>query len=219
MKETIALESADGFALPAYRCAATGPRRGGLVLIQEIFGVNANMRALAERFAGDGFEVLAPAFFARIDPGFDAGYGPEGIAKGRSAVAATPWDQVAADLQAAIDALKPPVYAAGFCWGGTAAWLAACRCNGLAAVAGFYGRSILDLLNEKPRAPIQLHYGERDAHIPLADVARVRAAHPDAPIHLYPAGHGFFSDRGADHDPVQADLAWTRTLAFFERHT
>jgi carboxymethylenebutenolidase len=217
--QTTMLESrADGFALPAWRVPAGGDRRGGLVLIQEIFGVNANMRALAQRFAGDGFDVLAPACFARIETAFDADYGPEGVAKGRAAVEATPWDQVAGDLQAAIDALSPPVFAAGFCWGGTAAWIAACRCTGLAAAAGFYGRLIVTLLDETPKAPIELHYGERDPMIPPTDIDRVRAAHPGVAIHLYPAGHGFFSDRSADHDPVQADLAWRRALDLFAAH-
>ena len=218
----IDLKSAhDGATLQAYRAPARGPRRGGLALVQEIFGVNANIRALADRFAGDGYEVLAPAFFARLDPMFDSGFDEAGVAKARAAVAATPWSQVAADTQAAIDALAAdggPVYLAGFCWGGAVAWLGACRCTGLAAAAGFYGRLIIGLLDETPRAPIELHYGARDPLIPMADVDAVRAAHPAVPIHLYPAGHGFFSDRSADHDAVQADLAWTRTRAFFDAH-
>lgn len=209
----------DGAPLPAYRAEAHGPHRGGLVLVQEIFGVNSNIRALADHFAQDGYEVLAPAFFARLDPMFDSGFDEAGVAKARAAVAATPWDQVAGDAQAAIDALAAPggpVYLAGFCWGGTVAWLAACRCARLAAAASFYGRLIIGLLDETPRAPIELHYGAHDPLIPMSDVEKVRAAHPDVPIHLYPAGHGFFSDRSADHDAVQADLAWARTRAFFD---
>jgi carboxymethylenebutenolidase len=211
----------DGARLPSFHAPAIGVRRGGLVLVQEIFGVNANIRALADGFAGDGYEVLAPAFFARIDPDFDAGFDAEGMARGRAAVQATPWDQVAADSQTAIDVLRArggPVYIAGFCWGGTVAWLAACRCEGLVAASGFYGRMIIGLLDETPRIPIELHYGERDAHIPMSDVERVRTAYPDAPIWLYPAGHGFFYDRSGDHDPVQADLAWARTRTLFDAH-
>ena len=209
----------DDAAIPAYRAPARGTRRGGLVLAQEIFGVNANIRALADRFAADGYEVLAPAFFARIDPAFDAGFDAAGTDKGRAAVAATPWDQVAGDLQAALDALEGPRFVAGFCWGGTVAWVAACRCRGVAAAAGFYGRLIVNLLDEAPTAPIELHYGAHDPIIPMSDVDRVRAAHPDVPIHVYPAGHGFFSDRSHDHDPVQADRAWARARAFFDAHS
>jgi len=208
----------DGFALPAYAAAAQGARRGGLVLVQEIFGVNSNIRALADRFASEGYDVLAPAFFARIDPDFDAGYDADGMAKARAAVTATSWEQVAADCQAAIDALGGTAFVAGFCWGGAVAWLAACRCRGVAAASGFSGRMVLALRDETPKAPIILHYGERDAHIPLTDVDAVRAAHPDVPVYLYPAGHGFFSDRSADHDQLQADIAWSRTRALFDAH-
>jgi carboxymethylenebutenolidase len=212
----------DGATLPAYAAPAIGQRRGGLLLAQEIFGVNANIRALADRFAADGYEVLAPAFFARVERDFDAGFDEAGVAKARAAVAASSWAQVAADCQTGIDALAAaggPIYVAGFCWGGTVAWLAACRCTGLSAASGFYGRMIIGLLDETPHAPIALHYGERDPHIPMTDVEKVRLAHPNVPIFVYPAGHGFFSDRGGDQDPVQADIAWARTRALFDAHT
>lgn len=209
----------DGATIPADLIPARGAQRGGLMLIQEIFGVNANILALAERFAGDGFDVLCPHFFARIRPGFTAGYDAEGIAAARAAADATPFDQAVGDAQAAIDALAArgagPVFAAGFCWGGSLAWAAAAGCTGLTAAAGFYGRMIVTLLDHAPRCPIILHYGDRDALIPLADIDRVRAAFPAIPVHVYPAGHGFFSDRSADHDPTQADLSWAGTLAFF----
>jgi carboxymethylenebutenolidase len=203
--------------------AAPGvPPLGGLVVAQEIFGLNANIEALCERFAGEGFEVVAPAYFERVEPGFGAGYDQDGVARGLAAVRATPWDQVAADTQAAVDALRARgcarVFATGFCWGGTVAWLAACRVAGVDAAAGFYGRMINTLLGETPKAPIELHYGERDAGIPLSMVDEVRAAHPSVPIHLYPAGHGFFSDRGHDFDPAVADLAWSRARALFAAH-
>lgn len=215
---TTLASQADGFALPVFGVQARGARRGALVLAQEIFGVNANIQALAERFADDGFDVLAPAFFARIDPAFEADYGPEGIEKGRNAVMATPWDQVAGDAQTAIDALNGPVFAAGFCWGGTAAWVMASRCTGLSAAACFYGRMIVGLLDEQPKAPALLLYGRTDPHIPMSDVSRVRAAHPNLPIEIYEAGHGFFSDRSADFNQGEADRAWARTLRFFDQH-
>ncbi len=218
--DLISLQAADGAALPALHAPHQGgPRRGGLVLAHEIFGLNANMRALAQRFASDRFEVIAPAFFARIAPDFEAGYDAEGTAKGRAAVAATPWSQVAADVQAAISMLAAPVFVAGFCWGGSVAWLAACRCRGLSAASAFYGRQIIDLLDETPHCPIELHYGEKDPHIPPADHAAIRARHPSAPILLYNAGHGFFSDRGQDYNRIEADRAWGRTLNFFDAHS
>jgi carboxymethylenebutenolidase len=208
---------------PALHVPARGPApRGGLVVAQEIFGLNANIRALCEGFAAEGFEVLAPAYFERVETGFLADHDAAGVAKGLAAVAATPWDQVAADTQAAIDHLRAggqrAVFVTGFCWGGTVAWLAACRCAGVTAAVGFYGRLINMLLHETPKAPIALHYGDRDASIPPEAIAAVRAAHPDVPIHVHPAGHGFLSDRGHDHDPVVAARAWGQARDFFDAH-
>jgi len=218
MGETIRLTSPlDGFAFDAWREAPGDARRGGLVLIQEIFGVTDHIRDLAAGFAADGYETLAPAFFDRRSKGFEAGYDAEGIARGRALSEATPWDEVAADLQAAIDALAPPVFAVGYCWGGTGAWLAACRCAGLTAASSFYGRRIPELMAETPKVPIILHFGRTDSSIPPAIVEAIGAAHPDIPIHLYDAGHGFVSDRRADHHPDAARLARLRTLKLFAR--
>jgi carboxymethylenebutenolidase len=205
----------DGFVFDAWRSAPSDARRGGLVLVQEIFGVTAHIRELADGFAADGYEVLAPSFFDRRAPGFEAGYDAEGVARGRALSEATPWDEVAADLQAAIDALAPPVFVAGYCWGGTAAWLAACRCTGLAAASSFYGRRIPELLSETPRVPIILHFGRSDPSIPPETVEAIADAYPDIPVHLYDAGHGFVSDRRADYSPDAARLAGLRTLRLF----
>lgn len=207
--------------IPALVEPAKGPnRRGGLVVAQEIFGLNDNIRALCSRFAGDGFDVVAPAYFDRIESGFTAPYDQDGIQKGLAAVKATSWEQVTADTQAAIDLLRlsgSRTFVTGFCWGGTVAWVAACRCAGVTAASSFYGRMINLFLAETPQAPIELHYGDHDPGIPLTMVDEVRAAHPQIPVHLYPAGHGFFSDRGHDFDPTQADIAWARTLDLFGR--
>jgi carboxymethylenebutenolidase len=208
----------DGFRLSAYRAVPTDARRGGLVLVQEIFGVTEHIRELCDGFAEDGYEVIAPSFYDRLEPGFAAeGYGDEAVARGVRYSQETPWDQVAGDLQAAIDMLKPPVFVTGFCWGGTAAWLAACRCSGLSAASAFYGRRISELKDETPKVPIILHFGKADASIPPERVAEIEALHPDLPIHLYPAGHGFASDRRADYDADSARLARLRTLALFSR--
>jgi carboxymethylenebutenolidase len=217
--ETITLTSRfDGFALPAYHAPPGDARRGGLVLIQEIFGVTDHIRELCDGFAEDGYEVIAPAFYERLAPGFAADYGQAAIAKGVKYSQATPWDQVAGDIQAAIDALTPPVFVTGFCWGGAATWLAACRCDGLTAAAAFYGRRISELVDETPKIPIILHFGKADASIPLEKVEEIRERHPDVPVHLYEAGHGFVSDRRADYDADSARLARLRTLALFTRH-
>jgi carboxymethylenebutenolidase len=216
MGETIALTSpSDGFSFEAYHAKPTDARRGGLLLIQEIFGVTDHIRELADGFAADGYEVIAPSFYDRLERGFAADYSQESIQKGVQYSQATAWDQVAADAQAAIDQLQPPVFVTGFCWGGAATWLVACRCTGVAAAAGYYGRRISELIDETPRCPTILHFGKKDASIPMERVDEIRERHPDLPIYLYEAGHGFVSDRRADYDADSARLARLRTLAHF----
>jgi carboxymethylenebutenolidase len=219
VSEAIRLENADdGFSFGAYRAAPPDARRGGVVLIQEIFGVTTQVRREADAFAVDGYETLAPSLFDRLERGFEAGFDAQGVAAGRRFSEATPWDQVAADLTAAISALSPPVFVAGFCWGGTAAWLAACRCDGVSAVSSFYGRRIPELIEEIPRCPIILHFGRRDQSIPPSVVEAIAEAHPDIPLHLYDAGHGFAADERADYQPDAANLARLRTLQIFARN-
>ena len=219
MGDQITLKSPfDGFELSAYHARPTDARRGGLLLIQEIFGVTEHIRELADAFAADGYETIAPSFYDRLEPGFQADYSREAIAKGVEYSQATPWDQVAGDAQAAIDALKAPVFVTGFCWGGAATWLAACRCTGLSAAASFYGRRISELKDETPKVPIILHFGKTDASIPPERVEEIGERHPEIPIHLYPAGHGFVSDRRADYDADSARLARLRTLALFSNN-
>ena len=219
MGERVQLTSPlDGFTFGAYRAAPPDARRGGMVLIQEIFGVTAQIRGQADAFAADGYETLAPSLFDRLAPGFDADPDASGMALGRRFSEQTPWDQVAADLAAAVAALAPPVFVVGFCWGGTAAWLAACRCDGVAAVSSYYGRRIPELIGETPRCPIILHFGRHDRSIPASIVAAIDAAHPDIPVHLYAAGHGFAADQRADYSPDAARLAHLRTLQLFARN-
>jgi carboxymethylenebutenolidase len=216
MGETIGVTSPfDGFTLDAYHATPPDARRGGLLLIQEIFGVTDHIRELCDGFAEDGYEVIAPAFYDRLERGFAADYSPESIQKGVQYSQATPWDQVAADAQAAIDVLEAPVFVTGFCWGGAASWLVACRCEGVAAASCYYGRRISELVDETPRCPTILHFGKTDASIPMARVDEIRERHPELPIYLYEAGHGFVSDRRSDYDADSARLARLRTLALF----
>lgn len=215
---TIRLESrADGFAFDAYHVKPGDARRGGLVLIQEIFGVTDHIREVADGFADDGYEVIAPAFFDRQQRGFEATYEPDDMARAVALSQAAPWDEVVGDAQAAIDALKGPVFVAGFCWGGAASWAVAARCEGVAGASCFYGRRISELLDEPPRCPTILHFGKTDASIPLEKVEEIRARYPDMPVHLYDAGHGFASDRRKDYQPDAARLARLRTLQLFAR--
>jgi carboxymethylenebutenolidase len=219
MGETIRLTSGhDGFQFDAYHVKPTDARRGGLLLIQEIFGVTDHIRELCDGFAEDGYEVIAPAFYDRLERGFEADYGDAAIQKGVQYAQATPWDQVAADAQAAVDALAGPVFVTGYCWGGAATWLVACRCRGVAAVAAYYGRRIGELVDETPKCPTILHFGKTDASIPMEKVDEIREKHPDLPIYLYDAGHGFNSDRRRDYHEDSARLARLRTLQLFARN-
>ncbi len=216
MGETIRLTNrTDGAQFAAWRAAPPDARRGGLVVIQEIFGVNDHIRRVADGYAADGYEVLAPSLFDRLEPDFEAGYDAAGVAAGRRLSEATPWDQVAEDLTAAIEALAPPVFVVGYCWGGTAAWLAACRCPGVAAASSFYGRRIVELLAETPRCPVILHFGDRDPSIPPEAVERIAEAFPDLPIYHYDAGHGFACEARGDYQADAARLARLRTLQLF----
>lgn len=215
MGRDVRLVAADGAAFNAYRAPEEDARRGGLVLIQEIFGVTEHIRGLADGFAADGYETLAPSLFDRISPGFAAGYGRAEVAEARRLSDAIAWDDVALDLAACIERLAPPVFVVGYCWGGSATWLAACRCEGLSAASSFYGRRIPELVGETPRCPIILHFGRKDPSIPSETVEAIAAAHPEVPIWAYDAGHGFCSDRSADYDPDSARLARLRTLQLF----
>jgi carboxymethylenebutenolidase len=217
--ETIRLTSAaDGFAFDAYRVKPTDARRGGLLLIQEIFGVTDHIRELCDGYAADGYEVIAPAFYDRLERGFACDYSEASIQRGVSHSQATPWAQVAGDAQAALDALDGPRFVTGYCWGGAATWLVACRCQGVSAAATFYGRRISELVDEMPRCPTILHFGKTDASIPMEKVDEIREKHPDLPIYLYDAGHGFVSDRRRDYHEDSARLARLRTLQVFARN-
>ncbi|MEP6966477.1 MAG: dienelactone hydrolase family protein [Pseudomonadota bacterium] len=216
MTEPLTLVSPlDGFRFGAWQAAPPDARRGGLVLIQEIFGVTEHIREMADGFAADGYETLAPSFFDRREPGFQAAYDADGVARGRALSEATPWDEVASDLRAAVNALAPPVFVVGYCWGGSAAWLAACRVEGVSAASCYYGRRIPELLGEAPLCPVILHFGRHDASIPPAAIEAIAAAYPGMPIHVYDAGHGFASDRRADFSSDAARLARLRTLQLF----
>lgn len=217
ISKTLLTSPADQFSFGALSASPASTPIGGVVVIQEIFGLTDHIADMCGVFAEAGYAVLAPGLFDRIEPGFLADMSPEGVQKGLAAVKATSWDQVASDVQAAIDALPKPVYVTGFCWGGTVSWLAAARCAGVSAVSCFYGRLITDLLGEKPNAPVMLHYGARDASIPMENVERVRAAAPDSPLYLYDAGHGFCRAGSHDYDAVARELAVSRTLDWFAR--
>jgi carboxymethylenebutenolidase len=218
MSETITLTSQiDGYALPALSVRPKGKPIGGVVVVQEIFGLTDHIADICGVFADAGYHAVAPGIFDRVEPGFLAGHDPEGVKKGIGAVMASPWPQVISDIQAAIDALAQPVYVTGFCYGGAVAWVAAAQCAGLRAASCFYGRQIADLQNNAPAIPVMLHYGASDASIPPENIERVRLAAPEAPLYLYDAGHGFCRAGSPDYDAPSRELAVARTIDWFAR--
>ena len=217
MGTKISLTASDGFKLGAYRADPQGKPKGGLVLIQEIFGVNHHIRAMCDRFAAAGYLTVAPQVFDRYRPNFETGYSPEEVAAARKIPLGIDWAAMMRDTAAAIDAVKSagPVGIVGYCMGGTVAFLAASKLSGLSAAVAFYGGMIAKNAEEKPKVPTQMHFGEKDEHIPMSDVELIRKKRPECEIHVYPAGHGFSCDeRASFHDP-SAKLSMERTLAWF----
>jgi carboxymethylenebutenolidase len=218
----VSLTSADEFQLGAYRTEPSGTAKGEVVVIQEIFGVNHHIRAVCDRLAGEGYSALAPALFDRQVKAFESGYSPDEIAEARKFVANPDWNAMLRDSQAAIDELKGGgrVAIMGFCMGGTVSFLAACRLTGLNAAVCYYGGQIARFADEKPKVPTLMHFGEKDASIPMSDVEKIKEKRgKDCAIYVYPdAQHGFHCDeRGSFHEP-SAKLAWQRTLAFLGKH-
>ena len=218
--QTIELTSGNGAVIDCYHVEPSGARKGGLVLIMEIFGVTNHIKEMCDRFADDGYEVLSPALYDRQEKNFEVGYATDDIELALKLRAKNTYENTVLDSQMCIDYLKGKgaVFITGYCYGGTVVWLAACRCTSLAAAAGYYGGAIKDFINEKPGCPVILHFGEHDKSIPMDDVQRIKQAHPDVPIYIYDAGHGFNSDRRADYNEAAASLGRERTLTLFAAH-
>ncbi|MBL6458476.1 dienelactone hydrolase family protein [Belnapia sp. T6] len=217
---TIELTAADGHVLSAYTAGPTDARRG-LVVVQEIFGVNRHMRRVCDDFAAAGYAVVCPALFDRTERGVELGYEGADVARGRDLRGTIDAGKTVLDILAAAAALPRAARRGivGYCWGGTVAWHGATRTSAFAASVGWYGGGIAAAKEEVPRCPVQLHFGETDASIPMADVEAVRAARPKVEVFVYPgAGHGFGCEERGSYVPADAAKAQERTLAFFARH-
>lgn len=217
----IELTAADGHKFAAYR--ADPPKgakpRGAIVVIQEIFGVNSHMRRTTDGFAQDGYVAISPALFDRVERGVELGYGPDDVARGRDIRTKITWPQVLADMAATVKAARQfgKVGVVGYCWGGSVAWRAATQCA-IDASSGYYGGMVAEFAAEKPTCPVILHFGEKDAGIPLTHVDEVKKHHPDLPCYIYPADHGFNCDDRKQYDAAAAKLARQRTLELFRAH-
>lgn len=213
----IQLHASDGHTLSAHRIDPLGAPRGAVVVIQEIFGVNAHIRATAARFAAAGHTAIAPAFFDRIRPNIELGYSQQDINEGRKLVGQLSDEQVLADLQAAIEAVRDcgPVGIVGYCWGGSVVWIAAHQLEGIAKAVSYYGSRIVSAIDKRPAVPLQMHVGKHDASFPLAKVHEIAQRYPEIEIHEYDAGHGFNCDHRDSFDSTAAAHALQRSLAFF----
>ncbi|MGI3899116.1 MAG: dienelactone hydrolase family protein [Janthinobacterium lividum] len=220
MSQTIKLTAADGVTIDAYRADPSGKPKGGIVVLQEIFGVNAHIRRVADGFAAQGYLVIAPALFDRAKPGVELGYTPEDMPAGVALVGEVGHDKTMLDVAAAVKAATEggKVGVVGYCWGGSLAYAAACSIDGVTAAVGYYGGTVAKSLASKPKVPVILHFGEKDAHIPMSDVAAIKSALPQVPVYTYDAGHGFNCDARGSYDKPSAAVALDRTLAFFAEH-
>lgn len=217
------LTAADRFVVPAYVAQPEGKPRGGIVVVQEIFGVNSHIRGVADRFAAEGYLAVAPATFERVKPGVDMGYSEADMKIGfelKTAVSALPGAGVLQDIQAAIDhAAKAgggKVGIIGFCWGGLLTWRAACLLKGLSAAVPYYGGGITaeEEIARQPKCPVMAHFGDQDHWIPMEGVEAFRKAHPEVEVHVYQANHGFNCDQRGSYNEAAAKLARERSLAF-----
>jgi carboxymethylenebutenolidase len=220
MSEYVTLVAADGHELNAYVARPEGEPLAGLVVVQEIFGVNAHIRSVADGYAKDGFLAVAPALFDRFERGVELGYAPADRQRAMSFLPKLDAEKSLADASAAIDfaatATGKKVGVVGYCYGGTIAWLAATR-RGVPAV-GYYGGHISKFAGEPLSAPVILHFGKQDTHIPAEDVEKIHAAHPEVEIFWYDAGHGFNRDVDASYNSEAARLARARSLEFLKQH-
>ena len=222
MGDTLTLTAEDGHKFTAYRANPAGTPRGGVEVVQEIFGVNQHIRKVTDGFAADGYVAIAPALFDRVERGYETGYGPQDIERGRATRGKLSTDQAMMDVKATVKELQKAghkVGVVGYCFGGTIAWLSATRVDGVSAAVGYYGGGVADAAEEKPKCPVMLHFGETDASIPKEAYEKVMRMHPDVPTYVYAgAGHGFVCDERGSYHADSARVARERTNDFFRKH-
>jgi carboxymethylenebutenolidase len=218
MGQDINIPTSGTQCIGAYMAQPAGTSRGGVVVIQEIYGLTPHMRSMVDRFAALGYTAIAPAFFDHLETGVELHYDRAGTNKGKRLVTELGLERAVEDVASAAEAIASAghIGTVGYCWGGTVALLAALRL-GLPSVS-YYGARNLAFLHEVPKAPVMFHFGEKDAHITPEMVQKHREALPQMDVHTYPADHAFNRDGSAPYDEASAKLALQRTLAFFEKH-
>lgn len=212
------LTASDGHRFEAYIAEPRGTARGGLVVIQEIFGVNSHIKSVCDGYAADGYVCVAPALFDRLQRGVDLGYGERDIALGRDLRGKMNWADCMKDVSTAVAAASGAgrVGTVGYCYGGGVTWLAAALIPELSASIGYYGGPWAELVDRAPLCPVLLHFGAKDAMIPVSLADAMKARHPTITTHIYEADHGFNCDQRPHYDGFAAALARRRSLAFLE---
>lgn len=222
MGENKTLTASDDHKFTAYHVNAGGERgrRGGLVVVQEIFGVNDHIRAVCDGYAAMGFEVYAPALFDRVERDVELGYTDDDVARGLELKGRLDWIGPLLDVQASVAEMRiqGEVGAVGYCYGGSVTWLSACKVIGLTAAVCYYGGQVHELKNNTPKCPVMLHFGKQDSMIPMNQVDEIRQAHPDCETFIYDADHGFNCDHRGSYNEAAAKEALERTHAFFAEH-
>ncbi|MBP2562512.1 carboxymethylenebutenolidase [Neorhizobium galegae] len=216
----IELKASDGHTLGGYEANPTGKPRGGIVVVQEIFGVNSHIRSICDRFAAEGYVAIAPAIFDRFERDFETGYTPENVELAKALIAKFDMGKCLLDVAAAREAVGSAgkIGIVGFCLGGSVAFATATRLDGFSAATCFYGGMAQKFAGEKARCPVQFHFGADDASIPPENYLEVKAKQPGAEFYVYEnAGHGFHCDARGSYTQAASALAWQRTLDFFAR--
>jgi carboxymethylenebutenolidase len=222
MGENIQIKSEDGFELGAYVARPSEKAKGGILVIQEIFGVNSHIREVTDGYAKDGYLAVAPMIFDRVDKNIELGYEEADMGRGiELAFQKLHMDQTLSDLQAAIGHLKleqDSVGVVGYCFGGLLTWLSACDLEGVDAAVSYYGGGVVGQVEKQANCPVMMHFGELDAHIPMTDVAKIKDAQPKVQVFSYDADHGFNCDHRASFNESASEKALARSLEFFAQH-
>ena len=227
MGQMVQLRASDGFQCPAYMASPKNTPRGALVVLQEIFGVNSHIKAVADGYALAGYLAIAPQTFARAELDVNLGYTPDDMNAGfalKTKIDGVPAPGVIADIQAAVDlgrfSTKGKVGIVGYCWGGLLTWKSAELVTGLSAAVPYYGGGVTTEaeMKRKPQCPVQAHFGKKDHWIPMDTVEAFKKAYSQVEVHAYEADHGFNCDQRGSYDETATNEALVRALAFFTKH-
>ena len=216
MGEMIKLTAADGHKFTAYKAIPVGAAKGGIVVVQEIFGVNGHIRNVCDGYAKEGYVAVAPALFDRIGSNITLNYEKDDVQQGIKYKMQVEDNDALKDIDAAAEAVSDEgnIAVIGYCWGGSLAYLAACRLSSIDKAVSYYGGQVAQNIAEEPKVPLILHFGDQDASIPMTAVDEVKAKRSDIPAYVYSAGHGFNCDQRGSYDAAAAELALKRTLEF-----